>query len=64
MDAQLVRVLLKSLGEPPVRVSLWNGDSMALGAAGEVAHVRVASRASLLKLIVDPVFQFGECYCD
>lgn len=64
MDAQLVRVLLKSLGEPPVRVSLWNGDSLALGAAGEVAHVRVASRASLLKLIVDPVFQFGECYCD
>ncbi len=64
MDAQLVRVLLKSLGEPPVRVSLWNGDSMALGAAGEVAHVRIACRASLLKLIVDPVFQFGECYCD
>ena len=64
MDAQLVRILLKSLGEPPVRVSLWNGDSLALGAGGQVAHVRVASRASLLKLIVDPVFQFGECYCD
>lgn len=64
MDAQLVRILLKSLGEPPVRVSLWNGDSLALGSGGEVAHVRVANRASLLKLIVDPVFQFGECYCD
>ncbi len=64
IDAQLVRVLLKSLGEPPVRVSLWNGETLAPGAAGEVAHVRIASRASLLKLVVDPAFQFGECYCD
>ena len=64
IDGQLVRVLLKSLGEPPVRISLWNGDSLAPAAAEEVAHVRIASRASLLKLIVDPAFQFGECYCD
>lgn len=63
-DAQLVRFLFKSLGDPPVRVSLWNGESLAPGAAAEVAHVRIASRASLLKLIVDPAFQFGECYCD
>lgn len=64
IDGQLVRRLLKSLGEPPVRISLWNGDSLAPTAAEEVAHVRIASRASLLKLIVDPAFQFGECYCD
>jgi cyclopropane-fatty-acyl-phospholipid synthase len=64
IDGQLVRVLLKSLGEPPVRVSLWNGDSFGPAAREEVAQVRIASRASLLKLLVDPEFQFGECYCD
>ena len=64
IDGQLVRLLLKSLGEPPVRVSLWNGDSLAPTAGEAVAEVRIASRASLLKLVVDPAFQFGECYCD
>jgi cyclopropane-fatty-acyl-phospholipid synthase len=64
IDGQLVRLLLKSLGEPPVRVSLWNGDSLAPTAGEAVADVRIASRASLLKLVVDPAFQFGECYCD
>jgi len=64
IDGQLVRVLLKSLGEPPVRVSLWNGESIALANAGEVAHLRIASRASLLKLVVDPEYQFCEGYSD
>jgi cyclopropane-fatty-acyl-phospholipid synthase len=64
IDGQLVRHLLKSLGEPPVRISLWNGDSLAPTAAEEVANVRISNRASLLKLVVDPAFQFGECYCD
>jgi cyclopropane-fatty-acyl-phospholipid synthase len=64
LDGKLMRKLLRSLGEPPVRVSLWNGDSLAPDDGKEVAHLRIASRASLLKLIVDPAYQFGECYCD
>jgi cyclopropane-fatty-acyl-phospholipid synthase len=63
IDGQLIRLLLRSLGEPPVRISLWNGEVLA--PPGEaVAGVHIASRASLLKLVVDPAFQFGECYCD
>ncbi len=64
IDARLVRYLLESLGDPPVRVSLWNGESVSPGSGPGVAYVRIANRASLLKLLADPAFQFGECFCD
>src|SRR6202008_4853121 len=64
LDGRLLRFLLESLGNPPVRVTLWTGESFLPGDADPVAHVWIASRASLLKLIADPELQFGECYCD
>ena len=64
IDGRLLRYLLRSLGNPPICVSLWNGDTVSPASADPVAHLRVASRASLLKLLLDPEFQFGECYCD
>ncbi len=47
-----------------MRVSLWNGETVSPAAGDPVAHLRIASRASLLKLLADPEFQFGECFCD
>lgn len=64
LDARLLRYLLRTLGDPPVSVGLWNGDTVAPPGAEPVAHVRVASRAALVRLLVDPEFQFGECFCD
>jgi cyclopropane-fatty-acyl-phospholipid synthase len=64
MDGRLLRYILRSLGDPPVRVSLWNGESASPAAGEPIAHVRIASRASLLKMLADPEFQFGECFCD
>jgi cyclopropane-fatty-acyl-phospholipid synthase len=64
IDGRLLRYLLQSLGDPPVRVSLWNGETLAPGSGESIALVRIANRASLLKLLADPEFQFGECFCD
>ncbi len=64
IDGQLVRYLLKSLGNPPVQITLWNGDSIGPPGGAVVAKIRIASRGCLLKLLTDPDFQFGECYCD
>ena len=64
INGRLLRYLLQSLGDPPVRVSLWNGETVAPAAGEALAHVRIENRASLLKLLVDPEFQFGECFCD
>jgi cyclopropane-fatty-acyl-phospholipid synthase len=62
IDGQLMQALLKNMGEPPVRVHLWNGDEVGCAAGSEVARVRIANRKSLFKLLVDPEFQFGECF--
>ncbi|MBI3376426.1 MAG: class I SAM-dependent methyltransferase [Betaproteobacteria bacterium] len=64
IDGRLVRYLIESLGNPPLRVSLWNGESIAPGEGDAMAQVHIANRASLLKLLADPEFQFGECFCD
>src|SRR5689334_18772396 len=56
--------MFRSLGEPPVRVTLWNGETVAPASGEPVAQVRIANRASLLKLLADPEFQFGECFCE
>ena len=64
IDGQLVRLLLKSLGDPPVRVSLWNGDAAGPPPGAAVAEVKISSRGTLLKLLVDPEYQFGECYSE
>jgi cyclopropane-fatty-acyl-phospholipid synthase len=64
IDGRLLRYLLASLGDPPLRVSLWNGETVAPAAGEPLAHIRIENRASLLKLLADPEFQFGECFCD
>jgi cyclopropane-fatty-acyl-phospholipid synthase len=64
LDGRLLRYMLRSLGDPPVRVSLWNGDSVSPACGDPIAHVRISSRVSLLKLLADPELQFGECFCD
>lgn len=64
LDAKLLRYMMKSLGDPPVRVTLWNGETVMPAAGEPLAHVRISNRASLLKLLADPELQFGECFCD
>ena len=64
IDQRLARFLLQSLGEPPVRIQLWNGETVATGHGDPVATVHMTSRATLMKLLLDPGFQFGECLCD
>jgi cyclopropane-fatty-acyl-phospholipid synthase len=64
IDGQLMSALLRSMGEPPVRIELWNGDEVGCTKGKEVARIRIANRKSLLKLVVDPEFQFGECFTE
>lgn len=64
IDGRLLRYILQSLGDPPVRVCLWTGETVSPASGDPIAQVRIADRASLLKLLADPEFQFGECFCD
>ncbi len=64
LEGRLMRRLLSSLGDPPLRITLWNGESITAGAGQAVAGLRIANRASLLKLFINPNLHFGEAYSD
>jgi cyclopropane-fatty-acyl-phospholipid synthase len=63
-EARLLRRLLKSLGDAPLRLTLWNGESVSAGGADCVAGIRFANRATLLKVLANPDLQLGEAYVD
>jgi cyclopropane-fatty-acyl-phospholipid synthase len=64
VERQLLRRLLQRLGHPPVAFSLWDGREIAAGDGVPQVRLRVADRATLWRLAVNPMLQFGEAYSD
>jgi cyclopropane-fatty-acyl-phospholipid synthase len=60
----LVRRLLRRLGNPAIRVALWDGQQITLSDQPPVATVRIHDRRTLLGLIVNPEVHFGDAYTD
>jgi cyclopropane-fatty-acyl-phospholipid synthase len=55
--------MMRSIGNPPVRVVLWNGQEVGNeGKKKAVARVHIRDRGALLKLIINPELYFGELY--
>jgi cyclopropane-fatty-acyl-phospholipid synthase len=61
---RLVEKLLHALGDPPVRLQLWNGQSVMTSAQPPLVTLRIANRSTLWRLMVDPDMQFGEAFTD
>ena len=62
-EGRLARRLLAMAGDPPVRLVLWNGDSV--GTADEpVATLHIGSRGTLARLLWNPDLYLGESYTD
>jgi cyclopropane-fatty-acyl-phospholipid synthase len=49
-------------GDPPLQLVLWDGEQVNPATTSSAGRLRIADRATLWKLIVDPLFQFGEAY--
>ncbi len=62
VERWLVRRLLDSLGRPPVRLVLWNGEE--LGHAAPEASVIIHDRATFWRLVSNPDLNFGDAYSD
>jgi cyclopropane-fatty-acyl-phospholipid synthase len=60
--ARLLRAFLRAMGNPAVRVDLWNGESVCPAASDPVASIRIRQRGTLLRLIFNPEVEFGEAY--
>lgn len=61
MAARLLRALLQAFGNPRIAVVLWSGERIA-SSDEAVATLRIADRATLVRLCTDPDVQFGDAY--
>ncbi|NTV48817.1 MAG: class I SAM-dependent methyltransferase [Geobacteraceae bacterium] len=62
IDAWMVRTFLKSIGDPGLRVTLWDGKEVASGGAAPAAGLLIRDRGALRRLLVNPFLNFGDDY--
>jgi cyclopropane-fatty-acyl-phospholipid synthase len=62
LEARLLRRLIRSLGDPPIEVTLWNGDVIVPSGVLPQARLLVRDRAALALLLLRPDLNFGEGY--
>ncbi len=62
LEARLLRRLLRAMGAPAFRVTLWNGEQVGDDPNPLVPHMLVRSRSALVRLLLDPALHFGDAY--
>ncbi len=63
-EARLLRRVLRAMCDPPMEFLLeWSGERVASRTHKPVAHVRLADRKALWKLLSDPQVTLGDAYC-
>ena len=58
----LLANMMRAIGNPPLRVVLWNGEEISNHRDDNVPEVAIRDRGALLKLVADPELYFGELY--
>jgi len=61
-EKMLLMKMMRAIGDPLLRIVLWNGQEISNHGGHEVAQVIIHDRGALLKLITDPELYFGEMY--
>jgi cyclopropane-fatty-acyl-phospholipid synthase len=63
LDRWLVRKMVDVVGNPPVRISLWDGVEVTPPCDNPVAIMLYGDRGALLKTILNPELHWGDLYC-
>ncbi|MFZ5523871.1 MAG: class I SAM-dependent methyltransferase [Pseudomonadota bacterium] len=58
----LVSRLMRTIGDPPVQIMLWNGLQISNHSGNPVARMLINDPGALFKLVSDPELYFGELY--
>jgi cyclopropane-fatty-acyl-phospholipid synthase len=64
VTARLVQLFLRTIGNPALRVVLWNGEVVHIAGGEPVATVRIRDGRTLFRLMLHPELEFGEAYTD
>lgn len=65
MERWLLKTMLGELGNPPVAITTWDGQTVTNPCSpppSGLIHVRLRDSNALLRLALDPEYQFGELY--
>jgi cyclopropane-fatty-acyl-phospholipid synthase len=62
LDRWLTKKMIEVVGNPPVRIHLWNGEEVTPAVSNPVAVLHYHNRAALLKTITDPERHWGDLY--
>jgi cyclopropane-fatty-acyl-phospholipid synthase len=62
-DTWLVRKFLQAIGEPPLRVVLWDGKEITHSTSTPAVGMVIRDRSSLWRLFTNPLLHFGDDYC-
>ena len=62
-DRWLVRKMVEVVGNPPVRISLWDGVEATPYCESPVATMVYCDRGALFKTIMNPELHWGDLYC-
>jgi cyclopropane-fatty-acyl-phospholipid synthase len=62
-DRWLVRKMVNVVGNPPVRISLWDGVEVTDYCEDPFAVMVYSDRGALFKTIIDPELYWGDLYC-
>lgn len=65
LDARLLRRLLAARGDPPIEFHLpWSGERVSAKGVRPQHVVRIASRRTIRRLLLDPLMGFGDAYSE
>lgn len=62
-DRWLVKKMLDVVGNPPVRISLWDGVEVTPACDNPIAVMVYCDRVALFKTVLDPELHWGDLYC-
>lgn len=62
LDRWILKQVLDTIGHPPIKLVLWNGEAVYGSDKQDVPTVTLCDRGALLRLIVDPEIHFGDMY--
>ena len=63
LDRWLVTKMIDVVGNPPVRISLWDGVEVTPACDYPIAVLVYRDRGALLKTIINPELHWGDLYC-
>ncbi len=62
-DRWMARTFLHAIGDPELRVVLWDGMNIAEAAPTAAVGMVIHDRGALLRLLANPLLNFGDDYC-